>query len=245
MSKKIVEKELGIPANYQYKAIRSSNYIQANWHRNKMCLVGKLIDLNKKMSVLDLGTGSGNFELLFSGKVKNIVGVDYNDEAIHFLRNLLPKRKIKNVNLILDDIRELNKLEKQQKYDLILMVDVIEHLNFEDVKNLFSNFRKYLKKNGKVLIITPNYQSFWLIIEYGLEYLGLAPKFHEHQHLSKLYKSNLLKLINDKHYHLEKLCTFNLVSYLIPFKNVSEKLAFWETKIPMPIGNLIAVVFSR
>jgi len=39
--------------------------------------------------VLDLGTGSGNFELAYAKKLKKIVGVDYNDKLLAFLKNKL------------------------------------------------------------------------------------------------------------------------------------------------------------
>lgn len=244
MRKHIVEKELGIPADYQYKAIRSSNFIQSNWHKNKMFVVNLLSHLNKNMKVLDLGTGSGNFELLFHSRVKKIVGVDYNDEALEFLKGRLESRKIKNVTLENADLRNF-KLSKNQSFDLIIMIDVIEHLDYDDVKSLFTRFKKYLNKNGKVIIVTPNYKSLWPLLEYAFDYLGLAPKFREHQHLSKLYKSNLVELIAKNKFKLEKVCTFNLFSYLIPNSKLSEKFCLMETKIPVPAGNLITVVFSN
>ncbi|KKQ53087.1 MAG: hypothetical protein UT19_C0017G0003 [Candidatus Woesebacteria bacterium GW2011_GWB1_39_10b] len=80
----IIEKQLGIPGDYQYKALRSKNYLQSNWHRNKWLVIGNLLNQYKPEKVLDLGTGSGNFELIFSGMVKKIVGIDYNDEALNF-----------------------------------------------------------------------------------------------------------------------------------------------------------------
>lgn len=241
----IVEKELGIPADYQYKAIRSRNFFQANWHRNKMFVAEKLAGFSKDMSILDLGTGSGNFELLFAGKVKSITGVDYNDEAVNFLKKKIRSSGVSNVNVVVSDIRDLKLSKDHDKFDLITLIDVIEHFNFKDVEIIFKSFKKFMKPKGKVLMITPNYKSFWPMIEYLFDYLSLAPKFREHQHLSKLYRSNLEKLIRTNGFKIENIYSFNLFSFLIPNKLISQKLCLLETLIPLSLGNLIAVVFSK
>lgn len=245
INKKIVEKQLGIPADYQFKAINSPNFIQANWHKNKIFAIKSLVEFNNKMSVLDMGTGSGNFEILFADKVESITGIDYNDEALAFLNTLLNKKGLNNVNLILSDIRNLPKNKLNKKFDLILLIDVIEHLKYKDVTKLFTTFSKLLKRGGKVLIITPNYRGLWPIIEDVFDFFGITPKFKEHQHLSKLYKKNLLELIGKNNYRLERVTTFNLFSYLFPSKRLAELLCSLEFAIPYPIGNLIAVVFSK
>lgn len=243
LNKPIVEIELGIPPDYQYKAIRSRNFVQSNWHHNKMFVINKLANFNKHMDVLDLGTGSGNFELNFASKVRSLVGVDYNDEAINFLRKKVAVKKIKNVETIVSDIRNLT-LSKR-KFDLVVLIDVIEHFNFNDVENIFRHFNNYLKPHGRVIIITPNYKSLWPIIEYLFDLLELAPKFREHQHLSKLYSSNLQKLIEENGFEVRKLCTFNFFSFLIPSRKISRAICLLETKIPFLIGNLIAIDFSK
>lgn len=245
MHKKIVEKELGIPPDYQYKAIGGSNFVQSNWHKNKMFVTSLLGEFNKKMTILDLGTGSGNFEILFNSRVNKIVGVDYNDEALKFLGGYLKDHNIKNVELLLSDITSLKFQKNKEKFDLIVMIDVIEHLRFSEIKKLFKTFRNFLSKNGRVIIITPNYKGLWPILEYLFDFLNLAPKFRGHQHLSKLYKSNLKELIRVSNFRLEKLFTFNLFSYLFPSEKVSRAMCFIETKIPFPVGNLIAVTFSN
>lgn len=68
----IIEKQLGITGDYQYKAIRSKNYLQANWHNNKMLAMKQQLDIHKPETGLDLGTGSGNFELLFAIDLKKL-----------------------------------------------------------------------------------------------------------------------------------------------------------------------------
>ena len=85
----IIEKELGITGDYQYQALRKGNFLQSNWHANKLEIVKYLLKKYQPKSVLDLGAGSGNLELKFAHLVKKITAIDYNDEAVSFLKNKL------------------------------------------------------------------------------------------------------------------------------------------------------------
>jgi len=166
----IIEKRLGIPPDYQWKSIRSKNSLKSNWHLNKFTVLQKLTGLNKSTRVLDLGIGSGNFELLYAGRVRSIVGIDYNDEAINFVEKKCKENKIKNVRLICADICELNSNKYfNLKFDLIIIVDVIEHLDFEDPEGFLEFLKGALASNGQVCVITPNYKSLWPLIEYLID----------------------------------------------------------------------------
>ena len=240
----IIEKRLKIPPDYQYKAINSRNFIQANWHKNKLFVLQDLLVLNKNMAVLDLGSGSGNFEIAFADKVKKIIAVDYNDEALLFLGQLLLKNKIKNVELVQSDVRKFRKLKNLPKFDLVIIADVLEHLEITEVKKLIKYLRKLLKRGGKVAIITPNYKGPWPLVELILDRLAIVPKFQGAQHLSKLSKRTLEDIFFKNNYKQEKVCSFNLISFTLPFRKISQALCFIETRIPIHTGNLIAAVFS-
>ncbi len=243
----VVEKILGIPPDYQYKAIRSKKYLQANWHRNKIAVIQKLLKLNKTTSILDLGPGSGNFELIFWPKVKKIVAVDYNDEAISFINQQLYRKKIKNVKTIVEDIRNLYKRKELGKFDIVLLVDVIEHVHISEAKKVISQLKNFLNKNGEVVIITPNYKSPWILIEWLLDRFTILAKLkeeHKEQHLAKFYKENLIEIFSGQGYSVDKISSFNLFSWLIPNEKVSRFLAELEVSLFVPFGNLLIGIFT-
>lgn len=240
----IVEKKLGIPPDYQYKALRSNNFLQANWHNNKLIVLNFILKLTKAKRILDLGTGSGNFELTFAKNVDQIVGVDYNDEAIKFLKSKLRENKIKNVHLITEDIRNIEKIKYPGKFDLIIIVDVIEHLKIAGADKLTSKITKFLKKDGKVCIITPNYKSSWLIIEKLLDKFTVFPYLKDEQHLVKFHKENLKKMFAQKGYRPLFFSTFNLFSFLFFNKSIASKLCKLELSLKLPFGNLLVYLFE-
>jgi len=240
--KEIVEKELGIPADYQYKAIRSKLFFQSNWHNNKLTSVSELI--KPGMRVMDLGTGSGNLELKFHNVAKEIIGVDYNSEALTFLKEKLREKNIKNVKLFLSDIRNLNKSKVTGRFDLIIAIDVIEHIHISEVNTVVKSLKKYLKPTGKVCVITPNYNSTWLFLEEMLDKLKLVPTMHEEQHLSKFNKDNLTSLFKQQDMKLVSLSSFNLFSWLCLNKNLSTLMCKLELKSKTTYGNLLWGVFG-
>lgn len=237
----IIEKELNIPPDYQFKALHNSNFIQSNWHRNKLTALDTVLKLNKKDRVLDLGVGSGNFELYFAKKTKSIVGVDYNDGAIKFAKDLLKKKKAKNVKFYVKNINELQK-NSLGKFDVVVMVDVIEHLKMQDVKKLLKVVKALLKPRGRMCIITPNFNSSWIAIEKFVDTLKLVPELGGKQHISRFNSQNLALAYQKEGYLVPFKSTFNLFSPLVPNTKASEILTKFELRIPIPIGNLLIMV---
>ncbi len=242
--KTIIEKELGIPPDYQFKALRSRLYPQANWHNNKLIVLKKILQPHKEMRILNLGAGSGNLELDLHPLVKEIVALDYNDDAMAFLKKKLKDKNIKNVKVRIKDITELHTLNEQELFDVITMIDVIEHIELEKIHKSIKIMKTLLKKNGRVCIITPNYKGPWSFLEYFLDKISLVPHFDGAQHIAKFDKHNIVNLFAMHDFKVECLKTFNLFSFLFPSKTISGLLVKGETIPDMAYGNLLIAVFS-
>ena len=240
MNKEIVEKQIGISPDYQYKAMRKSLWAKRNWHRNKFEVVKMLHKFRKTDEVLDLGTGSGNFELLFARFTKNIEGIDYNDDALLFLKKELKKRKIKNVKLTCADMRKLPTELYKKKFDLILSVDTIEHISKKDGKQVAIWSKKRLKNNGKLIIITPNYDSLWTWLEPVLDVFSFTPNMGKHQHLSNYSVKSMSAMLSGNGYRINTSITFNLFSFIFP-GDLCRHLLKLETKILKDKGCLMAI----
>lgn len=241
----IVEKKLGIPPNYQYKALYESFFLQSNWHANKFTALDYCLDFNKKLSILDLGAGSGNFEIIFGKKVKRITAVDYRKEALDFLASVLSKKRISNVKLVECDIRNLNDIKNIGKYDLILLVDVIEHIQMEEADKMIKNFTKLLVPGGKICVITPNYNSLWIYFESILDKFTIVPHFKGHQHLAQYYPKNLKNVFEKNGYTTSSIQSFNLFSFAIPIRFLSTFLCRLELNSNIKFGNLLLGVFKN
>src|SRR3990170_8921193 len=96
------------------------------WHKGKLFLVRNLIqiyseEMKRPLEILEIGCGTGEItqSLMEFGNVK---GIDISEEAINFCkeRNL--------VNVVLGDINNLDISQEKEKYDFILALDVLEHI---------------------------------------------------------------------------------------------------------------------
>jgi len=113
------------------------------------------IPKDKSAKILDIGCGYGQF--LFALKQQgheNIKGIDINNESINECRN-----KGLNVEQI-TDIRDFAK-QATEKFDLITMSHVLEHIDKEKIIDTLAHIKKYLLKDGgEFILMVPNAQSY-------------------------------------------------------------------------------------
>jgi cyclopropane fatty-acyl-phospholipid synthase-like methyltransferase len=239
MSRLIIEKILGISGDYQYRAIHSRNWIQRYWHKNKFDALSLLMKKGKDKNVLDLGTGSGNFEFIFASKFEKIIGVDYNQEALSFINQQITERKLRNIKLIKSDIRRLSHEVTKKKYDYVILIDVIEHIRIQEINILLTNIRTILKKGGQIIVITPNYKSVWQLFETISDGLSILPKLSLKQHLTKLDPQIISELFFNNGYKRIRVKSFNLFSFVSPFPKLNNILLKFELKMKVKLGCLV------
>lgn len=126
------------------------------WHIKKAIRTWKRNYRNEAV-ILDAGSGFGQYSYYLSKQSRkwNILGVDVKTEQIEDCNQFFTK--IGKSNQVKFEYADLTKFSKNQEYDLILSVDVMEHI-LEDV-TVFKNFYQSLKENGMVLISTPSDQG--------------------------------------------------------------------------------------
>ena len=107
----------------------------------------------KEVSIYDAGTGYGQYSYFMSRKLQpnNIYAVDVKEKWINDCREFFQSRNFSNIKFGIEDLTEI---DHDNKFDLIVSVDVMEHI-VDDVK-VFRNFYKALKPGGFLLINTPS-----------------------------------------------------------------------------------------
>ena len=108
---------------------------------------------DKEISVYDAGTGYGQYSYFISKRLGpcDIYSVDIKKDWIKNCKDFFAENKISNVSFGIEDLTEIS---HNNKFDLILCVDVMEHIE-DDVK-VFQNFYTALKKDGFLIINTPS-----------------------------------------------------------------------------------------
>ena len=135
-----------------------------------------LITENKDMkNIIELGCGPGFLiDRLKKNFKYNYIGSDFSRKSITIANNKI--RNLKNFKVKVLDIKTHLDLLSKQKTDLIIAIDVIEHLKKNDLKKLF-NFLN--KRKIKFIFVTP--------------YLNLLPS---KEHVNFFSKKSLIRKIN-------------------------------------------------
>jgi len=106
---------------------------------------------DKKANILDVGCGYGRYltALEKSGYI-NVKGIDISKDQVAYARN---KLGLFNAE-VADAIHYLE--DDDQKYDAVLLMDVLEHLSVEDSVSLLAKIKQALRKGGVLIIHVPN-----------------------------------------------------------------------------------------
>ncbi|MDP2723680.1 MAG: class I SAM-dependent methyltransferase [Bacteroidales bacterium] len=109
-----------------------------------------------KQMILDAGSGFGQYDYYLASKNKDwtIKGVDVKQEQIDDCNQFFNKIGLTNAAFAEADLTKIN---ESDKYNLVLCVDVMEHIEEDEL--VFKNFYKALKPKGMLLVSTPSDQG--------------------------------------------------------------------------------------
>ena len=175
-----------IPVGYYDSIYKRKKGIQSKWHHIHYNLVKRILGNYKKH--LDVGCAGGTF-INFLDKKKISHGVDISDNQINYAKKNYQTNKHKFF-LIKNNILPF----KNNNFDIITNLQLIEHLSIKDNKELIREIHRVLKPNGKLIITTPNYHSPWILVEKIVNLLGKV-KYQE-QHITFFNKKKIEIFLN-------------------------------------------------
>lgn len=105
----------------------------------------------RKLKILDLGIGQGYFEqkLTELNLKHELSGIDISEVSI--------KRAKKHYkgNFLVGDILDISKFYKNESFDVVVALEVLEHISPKDILSLYKSVYLLLKKGGMFIITTP------------------------------------------------------------------------------------------
>ena len=142
----------------KFKILHSLTPIRIKYIKNKLFEKKQLIKFSKKslsnFNILDLGCGGGLVCEPLARLGANITGIDFVKQNI-----IAAKKHAKKTNTNIEYLHQnINNLKLKKKYDAILILEVLEHI--EDWKKIIINVKKLLKPKGKIIISTINRNIF-------------------------------------------------------------------------------------
>jgi len=108
----------------------------------------KYFPKDRKIKILDYGCGAGaGLYYCIKEGYMNITGIDINETAVELSSKLAGKFRVFLVS---------EEFTTNDKYDLILLIDVLEHIKKEKISSFLSNINSMLNQNGMLIIRTIN-----------------------------------------------------------------------------------------
>ena len=151
----IQEKQYNFPYHYiptfsegEFSLVRKYNY-----GFRYTCSMNFIISIIKKYnfkSLCDVGTGDGRliYELSTHFEDKDIVGVDYSENAINLAKAMNPGLNFQKIDV------GNRKIEKQ--FDLLTLIEVFEHIEPNKCINFVKSLNSILKSNGHLILTVPH-----------------------------------------------------------------------------------------
>ncbi len=195
----------------KFKPLHKFNPIRIKYIKENIINNFKLENKSKPLSginILDIGCGGGLLSEPMSRMGANVTGIDASDKNIKIAKLHSKKNKLR-INYLCSSPEKL-KIEK--KYDVILNMEIVEHV--ENVDFFLKSCSKLLKKNGLMFVATINktLKSYFFAIvgaEYVLRWLPIGT--HEWEKFVK--PEDLKKILMKYNLSLNKLegMNFNII----------------------------------
>lgn len=129
------------------------------WYKAKRYLLKHILeDFESNIKILEIGPGLGN-------NIDDLVKIgtlDILETEEVFINHIISTKK-SSVNKIYKNLDEIS-----EDYDLIVMLDVLEHI--EDSQNFMNKLKNNLKEKGSIILGVPAYQSLWSIHDEKLKH---------------------------------------------------------------------------
>jgi len=176
----------------KYNYDNYGNYKSKNLQSSKLKIIARKIGFKNRYlkflkpanfndCIVEIGCGNGSFlnELNEAG-FTNLIGVE---PSISY-------NKMTTIKILPITANEYFQILNENTVDIILALDVFEHIEYNDLKTLLSLTERIMKSNGRIIFRVPNMSSP----------LSLPNFFGDLSHTTPLNQLSILQLIHDSKY---------------------------------------------
>lgn len=233
-----------IAGDYQYRALTKGLKVQRFWHQSKIEFLKMMGKFSSQDVVLDAGCGSGNISFYLAKKVRKVIGLDANQEAIVFAQSQTKQKKLTNTVFKRANLKKI--AFKDSYFTRVILFEVVEHLNEKDYSKIFAEIHRVMKPGGLLYLTVPNQRSLWPLIELVLETFHLVPSLKE-QHLFRFNFSFISQMVTQSRFRLKNHGTMNHLSPFVSFLSwrLAKKLFCFEVMHFKKSGPLIWLIAEK
>lgn len=208
-SEQSIKNHEDVPPDYYETSIRT-NLGQRYWHNARFKAVRSMIQLDRKATVLDIGSADGTFSRIILKKIKpkKYIGIDILKSSVEYSKKKFARNK--NVRFKVGDAHKL--VFKDNTFTHAFCLEVMEHIFKPDqvAREVF----RVLKPGGVFLVLVPAettlFRTVWWI------WTKFKGRIWQHSHVQQFTHDSLKKLLKKNGFSLleEKYFLFGML-YLI------------------------------
>jgi len=159
----------------QYDAISPGYYdlvyqrgrgVQWFWHHHRFGMVEEGLP-DRAERIIDLGCGPGTFlGAALQKPFGRALGIDIAAPQIAYAQahNQRPGVEFR--------VGDVTGLDRAERFQAAVSIEVIEHLRPEDARGFLAALHDLLEPGDTLVLTTPNYRSFWPLIEWLVSRIG-------------------------------------------------------------------------
>lgn len=132
--------------------------------------------LDKKDTVLDLGSGNGQNAIKCSKVANKVIGIEIDEALIKIAQNTTNQKKINNIKFTRGNLEQKLPI-KTASINKIIFLDVLEHLI--NRKQILSEARRTLMPGGLIMVGVPNKDTSWKKMQRSVGICSYADPDHK------------------------------------------------------------------
>lgn len=165
----------------------SFKYYTSQTHPLRIYSNNYILDLIKNTdTVLDIGCHAGQITSVIATKAKNVVGIDYDKEAIDLAKRI---HKMENLSFVNDDAKNYLSTNKAS-FDVLILSHILEHL--EDPRQIILDCKPYI---NFMYIELPDFEKSYMNL-YRKD-LNCDLIYTDSDHVNEFDRSDIKTLLNE------------------------------------------------
>lgn len=217
--------------------------------QNRYSEIIKLLSEIKKEDLgLEIGLAGGvlAFVLRRQFNLKKLYALEHPVVSNQYNKKFL--NKLKKDHIILESVNlEENKLPWPDNFfNFIFFCDVIEHLIPSDIPSLIKEIKRVLKKDGYLVIVTPNIASLIKRVNlfFGKNPIEFDLRLHEeaiYGHIREYTMNELLHIVRNENFKIKRKKYFMIDAK----RNIFTRIENINSKLYHPFANSLALVVQK
>ena len=188
-----------IPRGYYDQIYRCKRGVQSRWHHEKFACVREALPSFSRL--VDIGCGPGTF-LGSLGHISNeAIGIDAMQNQLAYAQDHFGNNHVRFINAT----RPPYPIDSNS-VDVVTMIELIEHLDLNSIKDLLAEVWRLLLPGGEILLTTPNYASLWPILELIVNKKSNVS--YEHQHITHFDRHKLHGMLTEAGFEVQEVTAF-------------------------------------